>query len=229
MTARALGRTPPKARRRALALFKVLAAQCMFAMDLLIVVMALPRMQQDLGFTSANLSWVLNAFGLAFGGLLLLGGRLGDMVGQVRAFRAGPLVFVLASLLDGLAETPAVLVRARMLQGMGAALAGPSVLALVMVMARDATAQARGMSLHRRFFRWRLSRADPWRGADRVHDLALVTTRQRARRHPGRSGRRTVGRRDPSEASAPGPRRRHHRDAGVGRAGVWLHQRGRHG
>lgn len=65
--------------RRAFALFIVLAAQCMFSMDLLVVVVALPRIQQDLGFTPANLTWVLNAFGLAFGGLLLLGGRLGDM------------------------------------------------------------------------------------------------------------------------------------------------------
>jgi MFS family permease len=90
---------------------------------------------------------VLNAFGLAFGGLLLLGGRLGDMIGQLRAFRTGIVLFVVASLLGGLAGTPAVLVTARVLQGIGAALAGPSVLALVMAMARDAKEQARGMSL----------------------------------------------------------------------------------
>lgn len=119
----------------------------MFAMDLLIVVVALPRIQQDLGFNPAALTWVLNGFGLAFGGLLLLGGRLGDMMGQVRAFRVGLAVFVLGSLLGGLAQTPALLVGARVLQGMGAALAGPSVLALVMLMARDAREQARGMSL----------------------------------------------------------------------------------
>jgi EmrB/QacA subfamily drug resistance transporter len=128
-------------------LLTVLTAQFMLAMDLLIVVVALPRIQQDLGFDPAALTWVLNAFGLAFGGLLLLGGRLGDMLGQVRAFRAGLVVFVLASLIGGLAETPSVLVTARVLQGMGAALAGPSVLALVMAMSRDATEQARGMSL----------------------------------------------------------------------------------
>lgn len=133
--------------RRALALLTVLAAQCMFAMDLLIVVVALPRIQHDLGFSAPGLTWVLNAFGLAFGGLLLLGGRLGDMLGQLRAFRAGIALFVLASLLAGLAGTPAVLVAARVLQGMGAALAGPSVLALVMAMARTSTEQARGMAL----------------------------------------------------------------------------------
>lgn len=141
------GRVAPPSERRALALFIVLAAQCMFAMDLLIVVVALPRIQQDLGFQPTGLTWVLNAFGLAFGGLLLLGGRLGDMVGQVRAFRLGLALFVLASLLGGLAQMPAVLVSARVLQGVGAALAGPSVLALVIAMARNPAEQARGMSL----------------------------------------------------------------------------------
>jgi EmrB/QacA subfamily drug resistance transporter len=141
------GRLEHASPHRTLALFVVLAAQCMFAMDLLVVVVALPRIQQDLGFTPASLTWVLNAFGLAFGGLLLLGGRLGDMLGQVRAFRFGLAIFVLASLLGGLAPNSGVLVAARALQGIGAALAGPSVLALVMVMARDPAEQSRGMSL----------------------------------------------------------------------------------
>lgn len=147
MTSVTLGSVASASRRRALALAIVLAAQCMFAMDLLIVVVALPRIQHDLGFNPAALSWVLNAFGLAFGGLLLLGGRLGDMLGQVRAFRIGLAIFVLGSLLGGLAQAPGLLIAARVLQGMGAALAGPSVLALVMVMARNAAEQARGMSL----------------------------------------------------------------------------------
>lgn len=142
-----MGSAAPTSGRRALALLTVLTAQCMFAMDLLIVVVALPRIEQDLGFNPATLTWVLNAFGLAFGGLLLLGGRLGDMIGQVRAFRTGLAVFVLASLLGGLAQSPGLLVAARVLQGFGAALAGPSVLALVMVMARNPKEQARGMSL----------------------------------------------------------------------------------
>jgi MFS family permease len=119
----------------------------MLAMDFLIVVVALPRIQQDLGFSPAALTWVPNAFGVAFGGLLLLGGRLGDMIGQVRAFRLGLVVFVLASLLGGLAQMPSLLIAARVLQGAGAALAGPSVLALVMVMARNEAEQARGLSL----------------------------------------------------------------------------------
>lgn len=133
--------------RRALALWTVLAAQLMLQMDFLIVIVALPRIQQDLGFSPVALSWVPNAFGLAFGGLLLLGGRLGDILGQVRAFRAGLVIFVLASLAGGLAQTPATLVIARIAQGVGAALAGPSVLALVMVMARNDAERAKGMSL----------------------------------------------------------------------------------
>jgi len=72
----------PAPRRHALALWTVLAAQLMLAMDFLIVVVALPRIQQDLGFSGAGLTWVPNAFGLAFGGLLLLGGRLGDMIAR---------------------------------------------------------------------------------------------------------------------------------------------------
>jgi MFS family permease len=141
------GGSAPTSARRALALLIILAAQLMLCMDLLIVVVALPRIEQDLGFSPAALTWVLNAFGLAFGGLLLLGGRLGDMIGQVRAFRIGIVVFIAASLLGGLAPTAATLVIARVLQGVGAALAGPSVLALVMVTARDADERARGLSL----------------------------------------------------------------------------------
>ncbi|EJL33104.1 MFS transporter [Novosphingobium sp. AP12] len=134
-------------RRRALALWTVLAAQLMLAMDLMIVVVALPRIQVDLGFSAAGLTWVINAFGIAFGGLLLLGGRLGDMIGQVRAFRMGLTVFVAASLLGGIAQEPWVLIMARVFQGGGAALAAPSVLALVMVMARNEAEQAKGLSM----------------------------------------------------------------------------------
>jgi EmrB/QacA subfamily drug resistance transporter len=141
------GGPPPASRRRAFALWIVLAAQLMLAMDFLIVVVALPRIQQDLGFSPAALTWVPNAFGLAFGGLLLLGGRLGDIIGQVRAFRVGLMIFVVASLVGGLAQAPTILITARVVQGIGAALAAPSVLALVMVMSRDDAERARGLSL----------------------------------------------------------------------------------
>ena len=92
--------------RRTGALWVVLAAQLMLTMDFLIVIVALPRMQYDLGVSPAALSWVPNGFALAFGGLLLLGGRLGDMIGQVRAFRVGLSVFVVASLLAAWRKRP---------------------------------------------------------------------------------------------------------------------------
>lgn len=133
--------------RPALALATILTAQLMLQMDFLIVIVALPKIQMELGFTPAGLSWVPNAFALAFGGLLLLGGRLGDIFGQVRAFKIGIVVFVAASLLGGLAGTPLLLIIARVLQGAGAALAGPSVLALIMTMARDEAERNRGLSL----------------------------------------------------------------------------------
>lgn len=80
---------------------------------------------------------VPNAFALTFGGLLLLGGRLGDMIGQKRVSRIGLVIFVLASLLGGLAANPAMFITARVLQGVGAALAGPAIMALITRIAQD--------------------------------------------------------------------------------------------
>jgi len=132
---------------RTLALWTVLAAQLMLQMDFLIVIVALPNIQHDLGFSTTGLSWVPNAFVLPFGGLLLLGGRLGDMFGQVRIFRTGLVLFTLASLAGGLAQTAGLLIAARVVQGVGAALAGPCILALVTLMARDEAERTRGFSL----------------------------------------------------------------------------------
>ncbi|AHZ71688.1 hypothetical protein OU5_4609 [Pseudomonas mandelii JR-1] len=132
---------------RILALAVILSAQLMLQMDFLIVMVALPQIQADLGFSPAALSWVPNAFALALGGLLLLGGRLGDVYGRVRAFKAGLAVFVLASLLGGLANSPLMLITARILQGIGAAIAAPSVLALVMNIARNEAERNRGLAL----------------------------------------------------------------------------------
>ena len=147
MTNTARDRTASMPDRRSLGLWTILAAQLMLQMDFLIVMVALPRIRDDLGFSTAGLSWVPNAYALAFGGLLLLGGRLGDMIGQVRAFRTGIAIFVIASLLGGLTGNAVVMVAARVLQGVGAALAGPSVLALITVTARDEAERIRGLSL----------------------------------------------------------------------------------
>src|SRR4051812_7648898 len=138
---------PPNAGRAAAGVAIVLVAQLMIVLDATVVNVALPRIDEDLGFGPASLSWVLNAYTLAFGGLLLLGGRLGDVFGRLKAFEAGLAVFTLGSALGGLAQTPGQLVAARALQGVGAALAAPSVLALLTTSAPDEAARNRALAL----------------------------------------------------------------------------------
>jgi EmrB/QacA subfamily drug resistance transporter len=125
----------PGAARRghhpALALTVIAASQLMVVLDATIVNIALPQIQQSLGFSTTSLSWVLNAYTLTFGGLLLLGGRAGDILGRRRVFIAGILLFTLASFLGGLATSAAWLLAARALQGVGAAVAAPTALALI--------------------------------------------------------------------------------------------------
>ena len=103
----------------------------MVIMDTSIIGVALPKMQADLGFDPQDLSWVFNAYVVAFGGLLLLGGRAGDILGRRRMFIAGILIFTLASFLGGLATSSGWLLAARALQGVGGAIAAPTALALV--------------------------------------------------------------------------------------------------
>jgi len=138
---------PPDAGRAATGIAIVLVAQLMLVLDATVVNVALPRIDADLGFGPASLSWVLNAYTLAFGGLLLLGGRLGDVFGRLRTFELGLVVFTLGSALGGLAQTPGQLVAARTLQGVGAALAAPSVLALLTTSAPDEAARNRAFAL----------------------------------------------------------------------------------
>ena len=139
--------TPRDTRRAAIGVGVVLVAQLMLVLDATVVNVALPHIQTDLGFSPAGLSWVLNAYTLAFGGLLLLGGRLGDVLGRLRTFELGLGVFTVASLLGGLATSPAWLIAARTLQGVGAALAAPGVLALVTTSASNEAARNRGLAL----------------------------------------------------------------------------------
>jgi EmrB/QacA subfamily drug resistance transporter len=130
-----LAARPPGAARRGhhpgLALAVIAASQLMVILDATIVNIALPQVQQALGFSTTDLSWVLNAYTLTFGGLLLLGGRAGDILGRRRVFIAGILVFTLASFLGGLATSAGWLLAARALQGVGAAIAAPTALALI--------------------------------------------------------------------------------------------------
>lgn len=114
-----------------IAIIAITGMQLMSTLDGTIVVVALPRMQAELALSDAAKSWVITAYILTFGGLLLLGGRVGDAVGHKRAFIAGVGVFTAASLICGLAFHPAVLIGARAVQGMGAAVAAPTGLALI--------------------------------------------------------------------------------------------------
>jgi len=109
----------------------IAASQLMVVLDATIVNIALPHIQQALNFSTTSLAWVLNAYTLTFGGLLLLGGRAGDILGRRRTFIAGILLFVLASFLGGLAQSSAWLLAARSLQGVGGAIASPAALALI--------------------------------------------------------------------------------------------------
>jgi EmrB/QacA subfamily drug resistance transporter len=118
-------------RNLGVALMIISAAQLMVVLDATIVNIALPHLQLDLGFSQANLSWVVNAYTLAFGSLLLLGGRAGDLLGRRRVFITGVLVFALASLIGGIAQDQTVLIAARVLQGLGAAIASPTALSLI--------------------------------------------------------------------------------------------------
>jgi EmrB/QacA subfamily drug resistance transporter len=114
-----------------LALVLILVAQLMVVLDATIANIALPYIGADLNISQANLTWIVTGYALAFGGLLLLGGRLGDLYGRRRLFMTGLTVFAVASLLGGLATNEALLLASRGLQGVGAALAAPAALALI--------------------------------------------------------------------------------------------------
>src|SRR5690625_346418 len=114
-----------------IAIVAITGMQLMSTLDGTIVVVALPRMQADLDLSDAAKSWVITAYVLTFGGLLLLGGRVGDAIGQKRAFVSGVGVFTIASLVCGVATDAATLIVARAVQGIGAAVAAPTGLALI--------------------------------------------------------------------------------------------------
>ena len=123
--------------RPGIALTVIAACQLMVVLDATIVNIALPHIQDALSFSTTDLSWVLSAYTLTFGGLLLLGGRAGDILGRRRVFMTGIIVFTLASLLGGLAQEPWQLLAARALQGVGGAIASPTSLALITTTFRE--------------------------------------------------------------------------------------------
>jgi EmrB/QacA subfamily drug resistance transporter len=117
--------------RRWIVLAVVVAAQFMVVLDVAIVNVALPSIKTDLGFTQETLQWVVTAYAILFGGVLLLGGRMADLLGRRRLFMAGLAIFTIASLLDGLAWSEGSLITFRALQGLGAALLSPAALSIL--------------------------------------------------------------------------------------------------
>ncbi|GAB2923573.1 MFS transporter [Rhodococcus aerolatus] len=130
------------------ALAAILTVQLMVVLDVSIVNIALPDLRTALGFSATDLSWVVNAYALSFGGLLLLGARAGDLLGRRRTLVAGVALFTLASLAGGLAESGTTLLAARAVQGVGAALASPSALALLMTAFPSPRERLRALGLY---------------------------------------------------------------------------------
>lgn len=150
----ASGRLPTAAsadgtpRHLGLALFVIATAQLMVVLDSAIVNVALPHIQRALGFSGNGLEWVVTAYAVTFGGLLLLGGRSGDLLGRRRIFIAGLLLFSGASLLGGFATSEAWLLGARALQGVGGAMVAPTALALIMTTFAEGPPRNRAMGVY---------------------------------------------------------------------------------
>jgi EmrB/QacA subfamily drug resistance transporter len=133
---------------RWVSLYVLCAGMLMIVLDVTIVNVALPSIQDQLHFSNASLAWVVNAYLIAFGGLLLLAGRFGDLVGRRRVFLAGIGVFTLASLVCGLAHTQAVLVGARFVQGVGGAMTSAVILGMIVTMFPEPREQARAIGTY---------------------------------------------------------------------------------
>jgi EmrB/QacA subfamily drug resistance transporter len=144
-----LSRTSPAARdSRWLALVVLCAGMLMIVLDATIVNVALPSIRSDLGFTQSSLAWVVNAYLIAFGGVLLLAGRLGDLLGRRRIFLAGLAVFTAASLLCGVSVSQEMLVAARFIQGVGGALTSAVILGVVVTMFSEPRERARAIGIY---------------------------------------------------------------------------------
>jgi EmrB/QacA subfamily drug resistance transporter len=141
-------RTRDNGRHLGVALLVIATAQLMVVLDATIVNVALPHIQTALGFSGSGLEWVVNAYALAFGGLLLLGGRAGDLLGRRRMFVAGLLLFSAASLAGGLATSQAWLLAARAVQGAGGAIVAPTALALIATTFPEGRPRNRAMGVY---------------------------------------------------------------------------------
>jgi len=145
----AIARTPaPRAvSSRWLVLVIVCLAQFMVVLDATIVNVALPSIQRGLGFSTTDLQWVVNAYTLVFGGFLLLGGRAADLLGRKRLFVIGAALFSFASLINGIAQSPGMLIAGRALQGLGGALISPAALAIITTTFPDRQERTRALGI----------------------------------------------------------------------------------
>jgi EmrB/QacA subfamily drug resistance transporter len=135
-------------RNRWIALYVLCAGMLMIVLDVTVVNVALPSIQDDLGFSQSSLAWVVNAYLIAFGGLLLLAGRFGDILGRKSVFMAGLGVFTVASLLCGLAQSQALLVAARFVQGIGGAMTSAVILGMIVTMFPEPREQAKAIGVY---------------------------------------------------------------------------------
>jgi len=135
-------------RTRWLALYVLCAGMLMIVLDATIVNVALPSIQDDLGFSQNNLAWVINAYMIPFGGLLLLAGRMGDLLGQRRIFLVGLAIFTTASLVCAISQNQEMLVGARFIQGIGGALASAVILGMIVTMFPEPAAQAKAIGVY---------------------------------------------------------------------------------
>ena len=135
-------------RSRWVALYVLCVGALMIVLDATVVNVALPVVRDDLGFSQANLAWVVNAYLIAFGGLLLLAGRLGDLIGQRRVFIVGLTVFTGASLLCALAQNQEMLIVARFIQGVGGALSSAVVLGMIVTLFPEPREQAKAIGIY---------------------------------------------------------------------------------
>jgi len=135
-------------RRRWIALGVLCLGQLMMVLDATIVNVALPSIQRDLHFSQGNLTWVMNGYLITFGGLLLLAGRMGDLVGRKKVFLAGLVLFTAASILCGAADSQAILIGARLIQGIGGAVASSVILAIIVTEFPERAEQAKAMGMY---------------------------------------------------------------------------------
>src|SRR3954467_14099101 len=140
--------SPTEERSRWIALVVLCAGMLMIVLDVTVVNVALPSIQEDLGFSASSLAWVVNAYLIAFGGLLLLAGRLGDLISRRGIFLAGLAVFTLASLACGLSQSQEMLVAARFVQGIGGAMTSAVILGMIVTSFPEPADQARAIGVY---------------------------------------------------------------------------------